>query len=253
MNKDDNMVELHYKNLSLDNIAYLDDNGVECTEVWKDVPDYEGYYQVSDLGRVKSFKKKFPYIMSQYLDIYYSVTFGLNNIRRTFRIHQLVCIAFLGHKPDGTQKVVVDHKNNEKIDNRLTNLQLINQRKNASKDKSSYYLKCIGISYCDRSSKWKSRLRINGKLIHLGVFTIKEEAYKCYKNAVEAIENGEEIKYNIKEKNSKFKGISYCKRDRLWIAFYYSDKKSKRLGGFKTEQEAFEARENYIKNLNLQV
>ena len=47
-----------YENLSLENIIYLDDNSIECIEIWRDLPDSEGMYQVSDLGRVKSFFKK---------------------------------------------------------------------------------------------------------------------------------------------------------------------------------------------------
>ena len=47
----------HYKNLSLEDIVYVDDNGVTCVEQWKDIPDYEGYYQISNLGRVKSLER----------------------------------------------------------------------------------------------------------------------------------------------------------------------------------------------------
>ena len=45
---------LHYKNLDLQDIVYKNDEGVECIEQWKDIPDYVGMYKVSDLGRVKS-------------------------------------------------------------------------------------------------------------------------------------------------------------------------------------------------------
>jgi len=45
-------------NLSLDNIIYLCEiDNIEKTEIWKEVPNYEGKYSVSDLGRVKSLKR----------------------------------------------------------------------------------------------------------------------------------------------------------------------------------------------------
>ena len=44
-------------------------------------------------------------------------------------------MAFLNHKPNGN-KLVVDHINNVKTDNRLSNLQIITQRKNTSKDRT---------------------------------------------------------------------------------------------------------------------
>lgn len=44
----------YWQNLDLKNIRYIDQNGIEQEEQWKDVFDYEGLYIVSDLGRVKA-------------------------------------------------------------------------------------------------------------------------------------------------------------------------------------------------------
>lgn len=43
----------YYKNLDLTDIVYTNEFGMKCTEIWKDIPDYEGYYQASNLGRLK--------------------------------------------------------------------------------------------------------------------------------------------------------------------------------------------------------
>ena len=51
------MIE-YYKNLSLENLFYIDENGIVQEEEWKDIPNWEGMYQCSDLGRVKSFGRK---------------------------------------------------------------------------------------------------------------------------------------------------------------------------------------------------
>ena len=83
-------------------------------ENWKDIPGYEGLYQVSDMGRVKSFPRRGNYkirILKPRLSgknrrKYYTVLLSKNNIPKTITIHQLVAIAFLGHIPDGMNSIV---------------------------------------------------------------------------------------------------------------------------------------------------
>lgn len=43
----------YYLDFSLEPIVYQNELGLDCVEQWKDIPEYEGLYQVSDLGRVK--------------------------------------------------------------------------------------------------------------------------------------------------------------------------------------------------------
>ena len=94
-------------------------------EIWKDVPGYEGMYQCSTSGRVKSlsrFKKnhsKKQYIPERILalnksDDYYVITLSNNLVKKTFRVHQLVAITFLNHKPNG-HKTEIDHIDNNKL------------------------------------------------------------------------------------------------------------------------------------------
>lgn len=93
------------------------------TEQWRDVVGYEGYYQVSDHGRVRSLPG--GYRAGRVL------TGGLSQLgyrrhvlcrdgtRRTITTHVLVARAFLGAPPDGTE---VCHWNDVHDDNRLANL-----------------------------------------------------------------------------------------------------------------------------------
>lgn len=107
----------------------------EAIEIWKDIPNYEGY-QVSNLGRVKSLeridalghrlKEK---ILKPQLDRYgyYHVILCKNSIQKFYLVHRLVWIAFNGTIPEGLQ---VNHINEIKSDNRLSNLNLMTAKEN---------------------------------------------------------------------------------------------------------------------------
>ena len=110
------------------------DNILCIEEVWKPVVGYEGLYEVSNLGKVKSLPKKGfkkEVIRKTGRDIrngYVTVMLRKNNIPYTKRIHSLVVEAFLGIKT--TKKLVTNHINGIKTDNRLENLEIISQRDN---------------------------------------------------------------------------------------------------------------------------
>lgn len=109
-------------------------------EVWKDVPGYEGKYQVSDFGSVKSVartvlnRSKKESFLSACMSgrKYYSVILFSNNKPKRFSVHQLVAMAFLDHIPNGN-KLVVDHVNGIHTDNRLCNLQILSHSENLKK------------------------------------------------------------------------------------------------------------------------
>ena len=153
-----------------------------------DIPNYKGY-QVSNLGNIKStprviMKKNgrkqtiLECVLKPKIDTngYYSVSI----CGKSPQVHQLVAIAFLGHKPCGA-KFVIDHINNEKLDNRFINLQITTTRHNSSKDRkgSSKY---IGVSFHKLRKKWTSRIHINGKRVHLGYYMNELDASNAYQN-----------------------------------------------------------------------
>lgn len=100
-------------------------------ENWKDIPGYEGYYQVSDKGRVKRVKyprKKTGGILSpcDYIG-YKSVQLCMNGIPTMHRVHKLVMLAFVGMRPDGLE---INHINGVPSDNQLSNLEYVTHEEN---------------------------------------------------------------------------------------------------------------------------
>ena len=165
-------------------------------EIFKDIPNYEGLYQVSNLGNVKSLsrhylkKGKYDSISKEKIlkpskdgSGYYQLKFFKNAKFKTMKIHQLVAMAFLNHKPNG-HKIVVDHIDNDQLNNKLQNLQLISQRQNCSKDKKSGSSHFIGVSWSKKVKKWRSYISINKKLINLGLFSSEIKASEAYQNAL---------------------------------------------------------------------
>lgn len=168
-------------------------------KVWKDVKGYEGYYKVSNLGNVKAidryvtngncknFRKGRACTEYDNGKGYKTVCLSKNGKTKTITIHKLVAIAFLGHKPDGTTKICVDHINNIKTDNRLKNLQLISNRENASKDKKGYSSKYVGVNYHKESNKWRSCITINSRAKYLGIFKNEIDAHNAYQDALSVV------------------------------------------------------------------
>ena len=157
-------------------------------EVWKDIPNYEGLYLVSNLGSVKSLKFNKEKILkkSQGKVGYYVVCLCKDRNIKRFSVHQLVAMAFLGHTPCG-YKFVVDHINDNQLDNRVENLQVVTQRYNAHKTQGKSSSKYKGVSYISKTGKWQSTIYLNKKNKNLGNFTTEEEAHLVYQNKLKEV------------------------------------------------------------------
>jgi len=166
-------------------------------EIWKNIPNYKGFFQASNLGRIKSLKRKGvrnERIMnpSPNRDGYLTVCLSKpknskikhSNVRT---VHQLVAITFLDNKPDGTNKIVVDHINRIKKDNRLVNLQLVTNRENCTKDINNTTSKYVGVCYDKNRNKWASKIKINNKTKNLGRFQNELEAHLVYQKELKKI------------------------------------------------------------------
>mgnify|MGYP000371488098 CR=1 FL=1 len=172
-------------------------------EVWKDVNDYEGYYKVSNLGRVKSIdrevshnmrptQKKIGKVLKQEVinTGYLRVSLSKNCISKKHTVHKLVAMAFLNHTPCGYLKVI-DHINNKRLDNRLCNIQVISQRENTSKDVKNKTSKYTGVFWNKKIKKWVSSIKINGQTKYLGCFVCEDNARESYVNELNKISENE--------------------------------------------------------------
>lgn len=91
-------------------------------EVWKDIPGYDGIYQISNYGRVKSnYNYRKGNILTQRLKKgYYSVGLRKDGIRKWHLVHRLVASAFIMNKKNMPQ---VNHIDENKLNNKVDNLE----------------------------------------------------------------------------------------------------------------------------------
>ena len=156
-------------------------------EIWKKIKDYPDY-EVSNLGRVKSFKKNNELIMSPQKNVYgyLIIRLSLNGKTKTKPVHKLVSIAFLDHTPCG-MKLVINHINFIKTDNRVENLEIVTTRENSNKKHLSSSSEYVGVCWSKLQKKWRARITEKEKLIHLGYFKTEIEASIAYQEKLKTI------------------------------------------------------------------
>lgn len=160
---------------------------IHKTEEFKDIPGYEGLYQVSDLGRVKSLKRNYMLQINKSGCGYLMVGLYILSVKKSLKVHQLIAMAFLNHRPNGTNVFSVDHIDNIKINNRLINIQVISHRQNMSKDRKNKTSKYTGVSWDKVNNKWVASIGLNKKYIKLGRFKNELDAKKAYDEKLKSI------------------------------------------------------------------
>ena len=127
-------------------------------EIWKDIEGYEGKYQVSNCGRVKSLGRYIEkkgqstaylqerILSTRMLNGYKMVHLCSNNKEKTFSVHRLIAIAFI---PNPNNFPHIDHINTIRTDNRVENLRWVNRSMNMMNE----------ITHKKRSEYWKEKTK----------------------------------------------------------------------------------------------
>ena len=157
------------------------------TEEWRDVSGYEGIYQVSNMGHVRTFRRKDGLVGYKISDeprllslvsngngyIYVSLT--KDTVRKNHYVHRLVAEAFIGDIPKGC---VINHLDYDKSNNASENLEIVSQRDNVlyssvnmrkpKKRTGDYYI-------VDRGGRYE----VTVKLKYVGSYKTIEEARRA--------------------------------------------------------------------------
>lgn len=182
-------------------------------EIWKPIRRYTGFYEVSNCGKVRRLDRivtiqfynsrgtkviRHSYLKGRILKRYRHKGYNFvhlcrNGIQANTRVTFLVVAAF---KKKINRKSHINHLNRIKSDDRAKNLELVNNRENAShghlkrKRKTSKY---IGVSWEKWSNKWRAQMYVNGKNKKFGRFDDERKASQAYKDALR--EYGQQNKY----------------------------------------------------------
>jgi len=170
-------------------------------EEFRSIPNYKGLYEASNLGNIKSLdriiiksngRKQTVYgdILKPYKNKYgyLLVSLRINGVKKTWQVHQIIAITFLGHKPNGN-KIVINHINFNKSDNRLSNIELVTHRANLSKREYVGMSKYTGVSIKldGRKKKWLARICVNYNDIRIGYYYTEIEAHLAYQNKLKEL------------------------------------------------------------------
>ena len=149
-------------------------------EIYIQIKDFPNY-SVSNLGNVKSNRtsKVLKQVLSGYG--YYMVKLNDKTNKKTKYIHKLVAEAFLINNEG---KPYVDHINNDKSDNKVTNLRFATHKENGQ-NRQINKNNTSGVKGVYKSgNKWRSQIKIDGILLHLGMYETIEEAKQARQDAV---------------------------------------------------------------------
>ncbi|HRG19212.1 MAG TPA: NUMOD4 motif-containing HNH endonuclease [Flavobacterium lutivivi] len=132
------MIE-YYKNLSLENLFYIDENGIVQEEEWFPILFIDEPYEISNLLRVKKLPREVKNKQSLFMtkeriispwlskSKYYSIKIKTKGKNTSFLFHRIVAQAFI---PNPENKPQVNHINGIKTDNRIENLEWVTGSEN---------------------------------------------------------------------------------------------------------------------------
>lgn len=168
------------------------ETGELIPEIWKDVEGYEGYYQVSNYGRIRSTERKINYVsesrngnkfesfftkpetITKGTDNgkgYMFVSLTKNGERKNFYVHRLVAKAFVDNPQ---QKPQINHKNCDKSDNKALNLEWVTLKENMQHASENGLLRCSEYQKEQTSKSNRGSGHGNSKLTEPDIIKIRD-------------------------------------------------------------------------------
>lgn len=141
------------------------------------VKDYKGYF-VTKTGRLFSSRHYFKEVIgSPDKDGYLKVTLIKDGKLKYKRKHRVIAEVFIGKS-----KLEINHKDGNKKNNNIENLEYVSLRENQCHRRTSD----VGVCWDKKSNKWRAYIQDNKKWYHLGFYTNKVDAKMAYiKKAIE--------------------------------------------------------------------
>ena len=186
-------------------------------EIWVPIKYYEGYYEVSNIGNIRSIKRTIKYrgdgkgsgihiypsiILRPCLNSvgYYQVSLSINNNRRRYMIHRLVADAFCYHQKG---KDYVNHIDGNYLNNRYNNLEWVSCKENVCHAIVNGFVEIYGED--SHFSKFTNQQADIIRSIKKKGITTKELSILLgvNKSCINRINNGET--YNINNKPLRYK------------------------------------------------
>lgn len=172
-------------------------------EEWRDVKGYEGLYQISNMGHVRSLDRYVPHSRNPEYAVlrkgkmlstidngngYRYITFTVGQKRKNFYIHRLVADAFVDN-PNGLNEI--DHINRDRSDNRAENLHWVTHGENLNNcdmcvQKSKYRKSSTGYKYIkQRNGRYRVAIQRKNKNIDRTFETLDEAI--AFRDSVEEV------------------------------------------------------------------
>lgn len=179
--------------LELEELQRIKDLAAVGIETWRPVVGYEGMYSISSLGNVRSedrvtiqsngkhYKLKGKIIKPYLTKKYYRATLWKDKKPVKWQVSILVACSFLGHthvRDNKGRTIVVDHINENRLDNNINNLQIITQSKNVFR--SNVGVSGLeGIAYRKSKNTYYFTFKRDGKLFRSTSYKCKYEAQRA--------------------------------------------------------------------------
>jgi len=181
---------VHLRSYCLECFEYLPDSG---DFKWKERPqshfkraaDFKGF-NATHAGKGAGCLDKKGYM-------------GVGLLGKRMLVHRLVWLMFYGEMPE-----CIDHINGIRSDQRIANLRNVSVAEN-NRNRAGVHHRPDGVNgvyWCHHHQKYRARLKVNGRDIHIGYFNSKEEARTARKQ--------EEIKNGFHQNHGRSKGVNHA-------------------------------------------